>query len=52
MKQPYGRMSTKRGPPNWVGWVMQAWSASCRGRMSHPGLEWVKQGGMGHAGVG
>ena len=43
-----------------VGWVMQGWGGSCRGRVDHIGVEWVMQvglgqscrGGVGHKGVG
>ena len=47
MKQPYGRMSTKRGPLIGVGWVIQG----CVGhaRVGCVILEW---GGVCHGGVG
>ena len=50
-------MSTERGPPIAVGWVMQGgvghagvrWCGACR-----VGVGWVMQGwgGVGHAGMG
>ena len=38
-------MSTERGPPIGVGWVIQGWGGSCRGGVDHTGV------GVGHAGV-
>ena len=37
-----------------VGWVMQGWGGSCRGRVSYGGMGWHGSwwGGVGHIGVG
>ena len=37
-----------------VGWVMQGWDGSCRGRVGHTGLGWVMHGldVVGHIRVG
>ena len=36
-------MSTKRGPPIGMGWVMQGWGGSYRGGVGHVGVVWVIQ---------
>ena len=34
-------MSTKRGPPIGVGWVMQGWGGSCRGGVGYTVVQWA-----------
>ena len=36
-----------------VGWVMQGWCGSCRGRVGHARVGWVMQGwhGVRHVGM-
>ena len=54
MKQPYSHMSTKRGPPIGVGWIIQGWCGLYRGGVCHGGVGCGGScmNGVGHGRVG